>query len=49
MKRTSLNYHFHNPNADDLMEKYMRKLVVEQGVKQLMDILKSDSDEKEKE
>lgn len=49
MKRTNLNYHFHNPNADGVLEKYILQIVVEQGAKQLLAAWKNDSFEKEKE
>lgn len=42
MNRTNVNYHFHNPNADGLMEKYILQVLVEQGVKRLLAVVKGD-------
>lgn len=42
MNRTNVNYHFYNPNADGLMEKYILQVLVEQGVKRLLAVVKGD-------
>lgn len=47
MNRTNVNYHFHNPNADGLMEKYILQVLVEQGVKRLLAVVKGDGSDGE--